>query len=77
MSEISAGIALLHLQVAHRLHGDVPATWKQHLESALHYLEPCLKELSTRRVTFLCGAAGPLALAACLHHLLGNYHMHS
>ena len=68
----SAGIALLHLQVAYRVHGDAPETCTQHLKAAARCLEISLKELSTRRLTFLCGASGPLALAASLYHLLGN-----
>lgn len=66
------GIALLHLHVAYRVYGDADASRIQYLESALRYLQPCLRELGTRRLTFLCGAAGPLALASCLYHLLGN-----
>lgn len=58
--------------MACRVYGDIPATRIQYLESALRYLQPCLRELSTRRLTFLCGAAGPLALASCLYYLLGK-----
>lgn len=40
------------------------------LRRALDLLGPVLHKLSTRRSTFLCGAPGPLALAAILHKLL-------
>ena len=39
---------------------------------ALDLLKPCLESLNDRRVTFLCGAAGPLAIGAVLRSHLGQ-----
>lgn len=69
-----AGIALLHLHCAHNSTlwpGADPAETKSRLEKSLGIVEPCLRALDTHRLTFLCGAAGPLALAAHLYHKLG------
>ncbi|ELU13947.1 hypothetical protein CAPTEDRAFT_174165 [Capitella teleta] len=42
------------------------------LKKALSLLEPCLTHLGLRRVSFLQGDAGPLALATVVYHLLGR-----
>jgi len=66
------GVALLHLHLATSLYaGDVKER-SSHLCEALTFLTPSLHHLSTRRSTFLCGAAGPLALGAVVHAHLGN-----
>ncbi|KAH3809156.1 hypothetical protein DPMN_137517 [Dreissena polymorpha] len=42
------------------------------LECALDCLKPALRRLKGRRISFLCGDAGPLALGAVVHEKLGN-----
>ncbi|KAM9489259.1 lanC-like protein 2 [Clarias gariepinus] len=60
------GIALLYLQL-HRVSGD-----SSHLQRSLDYVKRTLRNLNGRKVTFLCGDAGPLAVAAVVHHKLNN-----
>ena len=65
------GIALLHLHLANTIYADGdPQKKTEALHRALDILAPTLQKLKTRRITFLCGAAGPLSLAAILHTLL-------
>ncbi|XP_048454797.1 glutathione S-transferase LANCL1 [Rhincodon typus] len=59
-----AGIALLYLHL-HNIYGD-----QSFLQKALQYVNKSLKCLTGRVVTFLCGDAGPLAVAAVVHHKL-------
>lgn len=60
------GIALLYLQ-CFRATQDMA-----YLQRALHYVKRTLRNLNGRRVTFLCGDAGPLAVSAVVHHKLKN-----
>ncbi|CAG5895720.1 unnamed protein product [Menidia menidia] len=60
------GIALLYLQL-HR--GSQEAS---HLHRALDYVKRAMRILNGRKVTFLCGDAGPLAVGAVVHHKLNN-----
>ncbi|KAI1889014.1 hypothetical protein AGOR_G00174690 [Albula goreensis] len=60
------GIALLYLQL-YRVTRDL-----SHLQRALDYVKRTLRNLNGRRVTFLCGDAGPLAVGAVVHHKLKN-----
>lgn len=60
------GIALLYLQL-HRVSGEA-----SDLQRALDYVKRSMRILNGRRVTFLCGDAGPLAVGAVVHHKLGN-----
>ncbi|XP_067291006.1 lanC-like protein 2 [Pseudorasbora parva] len=60
------GIALLYVQLHRRTQDGA------HLQRALEYSRRALRSLSGRRVSFLCGDAGPLAVAAVVHHLLKN-----
>ncbi|KAM8880566.1 lanC-like protein 2 [Synchiropus picturatus] len=60
------GIALLYLQL-HRMSSDA-----SHLQRALDYVKRAMRILNGRKVTFLCGDAGPLAVAAVVHHKLSN-----
>lgn len=69
---LTAGIAYLHLHMATALKEESPYGVKNHLERASAILEELCKHLSGRRVTFLCGAAGPLALNAVVQHKLGQ-----
>jgi len=58
------GIALLYLQL-YRVTGD-----QTHLLRSLDYVKRTLRNLNGRRVTFLCGDAGPLAVGAVVYHKL-------
>ncbi|XP_061614089.1 lanC-like protein 2 isoform X2 [Phyllopteryx taeniolatus] len=60
------GIALLYLQL-YRGSNEVA-----HLQRALDYVKRSMRILNGRKVTFLCGDAGPLAVGAVVHHKLGN-----
>ncbi|XP_077365475.1 lanC-like protein 2 [Festucalex cinctus] len=60
------GIALLYVQL-YRGSDDVA-----HLQRALDYVKRSMRILNGRKVTFLCGDAGPLAVGAVVHHKLGN-----
>ncbi|XP_072117258.1 glutathione S-transferase LANCL1 [Mobula birostris] len=59
-----AGIALLYLHL-HNVYGD-----QNFLQKAAEYVNKSLKCLTRRVVTFLCGDAGPLAIAAVVCHKL-------
>lgn len=61
-----AGISLLHLLLFEKS-GD-----RSQLECAISYLKHPLRQLKGRRFSFLCGDAGPLALAAVIYYKLGN-----
>ncbi|KAK2526139.1 Lancl1 [Columba guinea] len=61
-----AGIALLYLHL-HDVYGD-PA----YLQVAHEYVKKSLSCLTKRSITFLCGDAGPLAVAAVVYHKLQN-----
>ncbi|KAG7218535.1 hypothetical protein INR49_006601, partial [Caranx melampygus] len=60
------GIALLYLQL-HRVSHEA-----SHLQRALDYVKRAMRILNGRKVTFLCGDAGPLAVGAVVHHKLNN-----
>lgn len=60
------GIALLYLQL-YRVTKN-----QSHLQRSLDYVKRILRNLSGRRVTFLCGDAGPLAVGAVVYHVLKN-----
>uniref|UniRef100_A0A8D2ZSW4 LanC lantibiotic synthetase component C-like 2 (bacterial) n=1 Tax=Scophthalmus maximus TaxID=52904 RepID=A0A8D2ZSW4_SCOMX len=60
------GVALLYLQL-HRVSHEA-----SHLQRALDYAKRAMRILNGRKVTFLCGDAGPLAVGAVVHHKLGN-----
>lgn len=57
---------MLYLQL-HRVSGE-----SSHLQRSLDYVKRTLRNLNGRKVTFLCGDAGPLAVAAVVHHRLKN-----
>uniref|UniRef100_A0A8C1QA49 Glutathione S-transferase LANCL1 n=1 Tax=Cyprinus carpio TaxID=7962 RepID=A0A8C1QA49_CYPCA len=63
-----AGIALLYLHL-HSIFGDF-----SFLQKALDYVSRSLRSLTQRWVTFLCGDAGPLAVAAVVYHRLQKPH---
>ncbi|CAL8397848.1 unnamed protein product [Arctogadus glacialis] len=60
------GIALLYLQL-HRVSGEA-----SHLQRALDYVKRSLRNLNGRKVTFLCGDAGPLAVGAVVYQRLNH-----
>lgn len=53
---------MLHLHLSTSLFRDDSQRSKTELVKALELISPCLDRLNTRRSTFLCGAAGPLAI---------------
>lgn len=60
------GVALLYLHL-------YQATQEvSHLQRSLDYVKRTLRNLNGRRVSFLCGDAGPLAVGAVVHHHLKN-----
>ncbi|POI30335.1 hypothetical protein CIB84_005915 [Bambusicola thoracicus] len=61
------GIAVLYLHL-HDVYGD-PA----YLHAAHEYVKKSLSCLTRRSITFLCGDAGPLAVAAVVYHKLQNH----
>ena len=70
-----AGIALLHLHIALSLGHEgkksgAPFDRELHLQRAAELLYPILSQLPRREATFLCGAAGPLAVGAAVFHYL-------
>ena len=72
---IYAGVALLHLHVALSLgrgekRPDPAFDKERHLHKAAELLYPSLSQLPRREATFLCGAAGPFAVAAVVFHYL-------
>ncbi|XP_054847960.1 lanC-like protein 2 [Eublepharis macularius] len=60
------GIALLYLHL-YRVTNE-----KNNLQRSLDYVKRILRNLNGRRVTFLCGDAGPLAVGAVVYHKLDN-----
>ncbi|XP_038616255.1 lanC-like protein 2 [Tachyglossus aculeatus] len=58
------GIALLYLQL-YRVTSD-----QAYLLRSLDYVKRTLRNLNGRRITFLCGDAGPLAVGAVVYHKL-------
>lgn len=70
----TTGAALLHLNLATRVYaGDVQRS-RSELLQALALLSPLLPEgrLYQQKRTFLCGAGGPLAIAAVCYALVGK-----
>ena len=63
---LTTGIALLYLQL-HRVSGEA-----SHLQRALDYVKRSLRNLNGRKVTFLCGDAGPLAVGAVVYQRLNH-----
>lgn len=64
----TAGIALLYLHL-HSIFGET-----LYLHKALEHVSRSLRSLTQRWVTFLCGDAGPLAIAAVVYHRLQKPH---
>ncbi|KAM4543376.1 lanC-like protein 2 [Fundulus diaphanus] len=60
------GIALLYLHL-HQVSCEA-----SHLQRALDYVKRAMRILNGRKVTFLCGDAGPLAVGAVVNHKLSN-----
>ncbi|XP_041423508.1 lanC-like protein 2 isoform X2 [Xenopus laevis] len=60
------GIALLYLQL-YRVTKE-----QSHLQRSLDYVKRILRNLNGRRISFLYGDAGPLAVSAVVHHKLQN-----
>ncbi|XP_069504394.1 lanC-like protein 2 isoform X2 [Ambystoma mexicanum] len=60
------GIALLYLHLYSNTQD------YSYLQRGLDYAKRILRNLNGRRITFLCGDAGPLAVGAVVHHKLEN-----
>lgn len=67
-----SGAAFLHFHLANTLYKTDSERRQHELSLCLKLLEPSLIHLKTHRITFLCGAAGPLALAAVVYLQLGQ-----
>lgn len=65
-----SGSAFLHLHLALTVFKDDNETSKKQLKQCLKLVEPVLGRLKIQRKTFLCGASGPLAIAAVANHKL-------
>lgn len=65
---------MLHLNLATRVYAEDAERSKSELLQALSLLSPLLPvgRLNQKRRTFLCGAGGPLAVAAVCYALLGK-----
>ncbi|XP_074659110.1 lanC-like protein 2 isoform X2 [Tubulanus polymorphus] len=63
-----SGIALLY----YHLHRKLDDENGQYLKSAESYLKRPLRHLKGKRVSFLCGDAGPLALGAVIYNEIGR-----
>ncbi|XP_039256970.2 lanC-like protein 2 [Styela clava] len=61
-----SGYALLYLHL-YKIFQD-----EKYIETAQKYIASALKRLKGRRMTFLCGDAGPLAIGAVVYHTLGR-----
>ena len=68
----TAGVALLHLHLATTLYAKDEGKRSTHLHQAHSLITPSLQHLRTRDRTFLCGAAGLIAIAAVLEAALGR-----
>jgi hypothetical protein len=64
----SSGIALTYLKFY-----EVAGENKEYLERAEYLIKASLDNLSRDRISFLCGDAGPLAIAAYISHLKGDF----
>jgi hypothetical protein len=62
------GVAFLHLHMYNKLDSD-----EKMLRKSLGYIEESLQHLKMKKVSFLGGDSGPLAIAAVLYHKLGQH----
>lgn len=68
----TSGVALLYLRLAETLYKSDPARRQAALQRGLELITAPLNKLNGRRLTFLCGDGGVLALAAVLYTLCDN-----
>ncbi|XP_019851239.1 PREDICTED: lanC-like protein 2 [Amphimedon queenslandica] len=68
----TGGLAFLHLHLATSIFSDDKERAQYELSLCLSFIEPSLAHLKTHRKTFLCGGAGPLAIAAVCYHKLSR-----
>lgn len=65
----TTGIALMYM---HFMDIEQCQGKRDYLKSALQYVEPILSQLKKKRLSFLCGVTGPLAVCSVLYHREGN-----
>ena len=68
----TSGLALLYLRLSETLYANNPTKCRQALGRALELITQPLNKLNGRRLTFLCGDGGVLALGAVLYTLCDN-----
>ena len=68
----TSGLALLYLRLSETLYVNSPVQRSKALQRGLELITAPLNKLNGRRLTFLCGDGGVLALAAVLYTLCDN-----
>ena len=68
----TSGLALLYLRLSETLYVNNPTKCRQALDRALELITQPLNKLNGRKLTFLCGDGGVLALGAVLYTLCDN-----
>ena len=68
----TSGLVLLYLRLSETVYRDNPTRKRQVLARAQELITKPLNHLNGRRLTFLCGDGGVLALAAVIYTLNGN-----
>ena len=68
----TSGLALVYLRLAETVYANSPPQRKHALERGLQLITQPLNKLNGRRLTFLCGDGGVLALAAVLYTMCDN-----
>lgn len=63
------GIALLYM---HFLDIEQCRDKRDFLKDALSYVEPTLQHLKKKKLSFLCGVTGPMAICSVLYHKAGK-----
>jgi len=68
----TSGLALLYLRLSETLYANNPTKRRHALDRALELITQPLNKLNGRKLTFLCGDGGVLALGAVLYTLCDN-----
>lgn len=64
------GVAYMYLQLYDKLDQDKPSS--RYLQQALYFIEKAVHGLKRRKLSFMCGDAGPLTLGAVIYDRLGQ-----